>query len=91
MPTKKYLEELEKSREKNKNKIHSCSWKTYQKEQNNILTQNDWKQEDNKKQTEEEINNMLDEWKADNRTYEERKRDIKKQIEEEQNKNNNTN
>jgi len=90
MPTKKYLEELEKSREKNKNKIHSCSWKTYQKEQNNILTQNDWKQEDNKKQTEEEINNMLDEWKSDNRTYEERKRDNKKAVEE-QNKNNNTN
>lgn len=90
MPTKKYLEELEKSREKNKNKIHSCSWKTYQKEQNNILTHNDWKQEDNKKpriQTEEEINNMIKEWLEDNRTFDER---IKDEIEE-KNKNNNTN
>lgn len=86
MPSKKYIEELRKSREKNKNNLHNniCSWRTYQKEQNIILTQNDWKQEDNKKpriQTEEEINNMIDEWKADNRTYEERKRDIRKAVE----------
>ncbi len=68
MPTKKYLEELEKSRKK--------------------------KEEDNKKpriQTEEEINNMIKEWLEDDRTYEERARDIRKEIEEEQNKNNNTN
>ena len=48
MPTKKYLEELRKSREKNKNKLHICSWKTYQKELYNKLTINDWIEEDNK-------------------------------------------
>ena len=45
------IEELEKSREKNKNNLQNniCSWRTYQKELNEQLKKNDWKEEEQNK------------------------------------------
>jgi hypothetical protein len=60
MPSKKYIEELEKSRKKNKNNLQNniCSWRTYQKELEEKLKNNDWKEEDIR-QHKEDIQNKI--------------------------------
>jgi len=37
-------------------------------------------------QTQEQIDEMIDEWRADNRTYEEKVKDVRAKVEEEKNK-----